>query len=136
MCSHDISLAILQAGAVPIQVVVVTSKQDVSSQHAPNALNPNFPVALFVRLMGHMMTITQIDQPGAGRGKHIRGGLAAKAAQRSAAIRQMFKEFFGFTAHSDHKTEHDCVQILLLVATPQANPPVLKPKPFVPLAVQ
>lgn len=58
MYSYYISLANLQASAVPIQLVVVTAKQDFPSHHDPIALKSDFPVTLFVRQMGHTTTVT------------------------------------------------------------------------------
>lgn len=52
MYSHYISSAVLQAGAIPIRVVIMTTKQEVSSYHISNTLNPDFPVASFVCPMG------------------------------------------------------------------------------------
>ncbi|THH28776.1 hypothetical protein EUX98_g5416 [Antrodiella citrinella] len=90
----------IQTAAVPIRVVVVTTKQDVSAHDSLNPGHPDFGVASVFR---PVTTVTHIGQTGAGRVKHKCGKLAEKAAQKSGELMEMFREAFGFQSHSKVK---------------------------------
>jgi len=105
-------LAIQQTTAVPIRVVVVT-KQDI----AQNGLDMNHADLGVASLVRPTTIVTHIEQPGAVRVKHKCGGLAAKAAEKSAALAQMFRESFGFKSNPK-----ETLKILPFIGTPVELP--------------
>ena len=103
---------------MPIRVVVVTTQQDVGPPRLLPPGHPDFGVATIVHPVGHTTTVTQIDQPGAGRRKHLCGSLAAKAAAGSAAFAQMLKEAFGLARQAANGE----VKILPFLGAPMDRP--------------
>ncbi|KAH8107625.1 hypothetical protein BXZ70DRAFT_321 [Cristinia sonorae] len=110
-------LAIQHAGATPIRVVVVTSKQDISPHHAIGSIEPDFNVATLIR----PTQFSQYDQSRTGRVRHACGSLANKAAQKSAEFAQMLRGAFGISIPHEHAFNEAAnveAKILPFIGTP------------------